>query len=126
MVCVETFFKSVHDTYLHYMGGELAKREAAWEAAAMAVAAAEDYAHKAVDRTGRLYQGNVDVSRAARKNAEEAEARTVYGWRKALQYSAFIYSSMMDLDEDDMRQEYVAISNEFFAKLNEFREEEKR
>ena len=33
---------------------------------------------------------------------------------------------MMDLDEDDMRQEYVAISNEFFAKLNEFREEEKR
>ena len=126
VVCVETFFKSVHDTYLHYMGGELAKREAVWEAAAMAVAAAEDYAHKAVDRTGHLFQGNVDVSRAARQKAEEAEARTAYGWRKALRYSAFTYSSMMDLDEDDMHKEYAAISNEFFAKLNEFREEEKR
>ena len=122
-VCVETFFKSVHDTYLHYMRGELAKRETAWEAAAMAAAAAEDYAHKAVDRIGRLYQGNVDVSRAARQKAEETEVRTAYGWRKALQYSAFTYSSVMDLDEDGMRKEYAAVCNEFFTRMNEYQKE---
>ena len=57
VVCVETFFKSVHDTYLHYMGGELAKREAAWEAAAMAVAAAEDCLLPKRQRRGRCTDG---------------------------------------------------------------------
>ena len=89
----------------------------------MAATAAEDYAHKAVDSTGRLTQGAVDVSRAARQKAEELEARTTYGWRKSAKHAASTYSVLMDLDADGMRKEYAAVCNEFFEKLNEYRKE---
>ena len=124
LICAETFFKFMRDKYLHHMRDELAKREAAWEAAAMAATAAEDYAHKTVESTGRLTQGAADVSRAAREKAKALEERTAYGWRKAMwRYAYLLYPTLMDLDEDGMRKEYAAVCNEFFEKLNEYRKE---
>lgn len=124
LICAETFFKFIRDKYLHHMRDELAKREAAWEAAAMAATAAEDYAHKTVESTGRLTQGAADVSRAAREKAKALEERTAYGWRKAMwRYAYLLYPTLMDLDVDGMRTEYAAVCNEFFEKLNEYRKE---
>ena len=124
LICAETFFKFIRDKYLHHMRDELAKREAAWEAAAMAATAAEDYAHKTVESTGRLTQGAADVSRAVREKAKALEERTAYGWRKAMwRYAYLLYPTLMDLDVDGMRTEYAAVCNEFFEKLNEYRKE---
>lgn len=127
-VCIETFFKSMHDTYLHYLWPEIRKRETEWEAAVLAAGKVSHYAHKAAESADGLHQGDVYAAAECRKKVDELEARTVYGWRDAMSHCAFMYSFLIDVDynTDGMHREYRAACDDFYAKLKEHKEEIKR